>query len=196
MEIRYLPVDWKTYHKLAQNLAATIHAHSPKVNEIVAISRGGLTLGHLFSDLLQIPIWTIAIQSYTDIQEQGEVKIIGKLNTSIKNKHVLLVDDVSDTGKTLKRALSYLKRLRPSGITTATMFHKPQSVYKPDYFARTTSDWILFPYEPTEMITLLSDRLTKEKKSKAEIQKFLNSLGYTDDQITYVRRHFIENNHE
>lgn len=192
MAVRYLPISWKTYHTTAQKLAATILDHDGSSEEIVAISRGGLTLGHLLSDFLRIPISTITIQSYTDIQTAGIVTLTAKLQNSIKKKRILLVDDVSDSGKTLKRAVSYLRRAGAARVTTVTMFYKPHSVLRPDYFAKQTTRWILFPYEPTEMILLLSKQLAESGKSKADIQKFLNNLSYTDDQIAFVRKHYLK----
>ena len=191
MPIQYLPISWNEYHTTAQKLAATILDHSKPLDKIVAISRGGLTLGHLLSDFLRIPISTITIQSYTDIQAHGEIHITEKLQSPIRQKRILLVDDVSDSGKTLKRAIEYLKHFGPTSITTVTMFHKPHSSYRPDYFARQTTKWILFPYEPTEMMLLISKKLIDEGKSKIYIQNFLEKLNFTDDQITFVRRHHL-----
>jgi hypoxanthine phosphoribosyltransferase len=194
MAVRYLPIDWKEYHALARNLAASLLSQTPPFDLIVAISRGGLTLGHLLSDFLRIPIATITIQSYTDIQTHGEVTITEKLRTPIRGKRVILVDDVADSGKTMKRAMSYLKKLRPADITTATMFYKPHSDYRPDIYTKQTSAWILFPYELTEMIFLITRNMEKEGKSKTEIQTALESLGYTPEEITFVRKHFLVNN--
>lgn len=194
MATHYLPVSWSQYHSYAQKLAATVLANNHHVDEIVAISRGGLTFGHLLSDFLRIPISTITIQSYTDIKTQGKLEITTKLQKPIKDKHVLLADDVSDTGKTLKRAISYLKTFKPKDITTITMFYKPHSIYRPDYFAKQTSSWILFPYEPTEMILLISKQLIEEGKTKAEAQKFLENLDFTDEQIAFVRKHYLSTN--
>ena len=191
MAIHYLPISWKTYHEDAQKLAATILDHSSSIDQIVAISRGGLTLGHLLSDFLRIPISTITIQSYSDIQTSGEVSLTARLQHSIKRKHILLVDDVSDSGKTLKRAVKYLNRAGAAKVTTVTMFYKPRSIYRPDYFAKRTTRWILFPYEPTEMITLITKQLENEGSSKASIQNFLENLSYTDEQISFVRRHYL-----
>lgn len=187
--IKYLPVSWIEYHTLAQKLAATILSDKKPYDEIVAIARGGLTLGHLLSDFLRIPISTITIQSYTDIQTQGNVTITKKIQGSIAGKRVLLVDDVADSGKTIQRAVSYLRHLNPKQVTTVTMFYKPRSVVRPDYFARQTTRWILFPYEPTEMILLITKQLAEEGKSKSEIQRFLESLGYTADQIAFARKY-------
>lgn len=190
MAIDYLPVSWGDYHQLAQQLADQLLSDGKKIDEIVAISRGGLTLGHLFTDLLRVPISTFTIQSYTDIKTQGEVKITKPLTTPIYDKHVLLVDDVSDSGKTLVRALEYLKAQQPKMVTTLTLFYKPHSVYKPDYVAKNTSAWILFPYEPIEMITNIIGSMTKEGKTKEQIDSVLHSLNYVDEQIAFVRKHY------
>ena len=132
MAIEYLSISWSEYHSFSQKLAAAILDNHKPVDEIVAISRGGLTFGHLLTDLLRIPISTITIQSYTDIQKQGELMITQKLPKSVRNKHILLVDDVADSGKTFIRAMKYLKRFGPKSITTVAMFLKPHSVFRPD----------------------------------------------------------------
>ena len=190
MATEFLPVNWNLYHTLAQNLAATILTQKESPDEIVAISRGGLTLGHLLTDFLHIPISTIAIQSYVDIQSQGELTITIPLQKSIKGKRVILVDDVADSGKTLLRAVEHLKESDPLKITTVTMFYKPRSSFKPDYFAQETTKWILFPYEPTEMIQLLTTQMEKEGKSQEEVNVFLKQLEYSDDQIAFVRKYY------
>ncbi len=191
MDIHYLPITWDTYHDLSRKLAASILSHTPHIDRIVAISRGGLTLGHILSDFLRIPIATFTIQSYTDIQNQGEIKIVEPLKTRIRGKSVLIVDDVADSGKTLKRAISYIKRFGPAETTTVTMFYKPHSVYRPDYYAEETTKWILFPYEPTEMILAITAKMEEDGLSKREIQEFLNTLGYTVDQIRFVRKYHL-----
>lgn len=191
MQIKYLPVTWYDYHALSQKIAAAILRHDKPFDVIVAIGRGGLTLGHLLSDFLRIPICSITIQSYTDIQKQGEVHITEGLSSSIENKRVLLVDDIADTGTTLTRATAYLTEFKPKHITTATLFYKPHSTLRPDYFAKRTKQWILQPFEITEWIYTFTKKMTKEGKSKRDIQLFLESLGYTPEQITFVRRHHL-----
>lgn len=192
MKTQYLSVSWQQYHILTRKMAAAMLDHEKNpFDEIVAIARGGLTLGHLFSDYLQIPISSITIQSYTDIEKQGEVNITAGLSKIIKGKKILLVDDIADTGKTLIRATEYLTEFNPSSITTATMFYKPHCTVVPDYFAQQTDKWILLPFEVTEWIYTFTTKMTKEGKSKREIQTFLESLGYTKHQILFVRRHHL-----
>jgi uncharacterized protein len=192
MLIDYLPVSWEEYHTLAQKLATKLLSHGIRVDEIIAISRGGLTLGHLLTDFLRVPISTFTIQSYSNLSTQGQVKITKPLTTPIHDKHILLVDDVSDTGKTLVRALEYLKAQQPKMVTTVTLFYRPRSVYKPDYVAKTltTSDWIIFPYEVTETLITIFNTMRKEKRSDAQIKQLLKTLHFTKEQIAFAEKFY------
>ena len=191
MAIEYLPVSWQTYHAHAQALAEEILNDGP-IDEIVAISRGGLSLGHILSDLLQIPISTFTIQSYEDIQQQGEVKITAGLQTTIEGKRIVIVDDVADTGKTLVRAIEHIKDFKPTRTITATMFYKPHSVYKPDFFVEETSKWILFPTEVVETISSMFTRMRKDGSTDAQIESLLHSLGYSPAQIAFVKKFHLK----
>ena len=190
MADQYLAVTWNEFHSLSLLLAQKILKSNKPIDEIVAIARGGLSLGLILTDFLQKPISTITIQSYTDIQEQGEVKITKPLSMPLDGKHVLLVDDVADRGMTLVRAIEYLKMYTPKKIVTLTMYYKPHSIYKPDYFAKTTSAWILFPYEPTETAKNIINKMKREGKSEKEIHAFLKKLEYTNEAISFVKKFY------
>lgn len=190
MAIDYLLPTWDEYHSLTRTLAAKILSDDIQIDEIVAISRGGLTLGHLLTDLLHVPISTFTIQSYTDIQKSGEVKITKPLTIPLDGKTVLLVDDVADRGTTMVRAIEYLKMFTPKKTHTLTLYYKPHSVYKPDYFAQTTSAWICFPYEPTEMVLSIYKNMKKEGKTEKEIDEFLIHLHFTGEQISFVKKYY------
>lgn len=191
MSTEYLPVSWSDFHTLTQKLATFIlDRQKPKPETIVAIGRGGMSVGLMLSDFLNLPICSITIQSYTDIKKQGELKVTEKLGKTIRNKHILLVDDNADSGKTFLRAIKYLKPYHPSSITTASVFYKPWSTYLPDYIAQHTEKWILFPHEVTEWIATFTKKMQKEGSSLSEIRNFLQSLGYTDDQIIFVQTHY------
>ncbi len=192
MAIEYLPVSWTEYHALAQQLAEKLLTAGKTVDEIVAISRGGLTLGHLLTDFLRVPISTFTVQSYTDLMRRGRVRITKPLSTPIYDKRILLVDDVSDSGKTLVRALKYLRTQQPKKVITMTMYYKPQSMYKPDFFAGTTPAWIIFPYEQTESIINIYKMLKKEHKSEAEIAETLKSLKFSPSLIAFTKKHYLQ----
>lgn len=190
MADQYLSVTWNEFHSLSLLLAEQILKNKKPVDEIVAIARGGLSLGLILTDFLQKPISTITIQSYSDIKKQGLVQITSKLGKSIRGKNILLVDDIADSGKTFRRAISYLRAFRPNSTTTASLFYKPHSTFMPDFFAKETDRWILLPHEVTEWVKTFTEKMQSEGKSKKSIQTFLTSFGYTDSQIAFVQQYY------
>lgn len=192
MADQYLAVTWNEFHSLSLLLAQQILESNKPIDEIVAIARGGLSLGLILTDFLQKPISTITIQSYTDIKKQGLVQITSKLGKPIRDKNILLVDDIADSGKTFARAISYLEEFRPKSITTAALFYKPHSTFKPDFFAKETDLWILLPHEVTEWITTFTKNMTKEGTSPKKIGTFLKKLGYNDSQIGFAQKYYLE----
>jgi uncharacterized protein len=189
--MEYLFVTWHDYQVLAQKLAACIFSHSPIHDEIVSISRGGLTFGHIMSDLLHLPVYSFTIQSYADIQKQGEMTITQELGKPINGKRILLIDDVSDTGHTFIRAKKYLEDLKPASITTLSMYIKPKTIFRPDFFTEQTNKWIIFPYEVAETIKYFIQKMESDGQTKAQIQDFLVSLGFKINQIAFVRKHHM-----
>jgi len=79
----------------------------------------------------------IRLKSYEDDQSTGEVKVVGgdKL-ARLKGKHVLVVEDIVDTGKTMVKLLEILRQVEPASVKVASLALKrtPKSIgYVPDY---------------------------------------------------------------
>ncbi len=129
---------------------------------IIAIWRGGTPVGVALQETLSycgIDADHIAIRtsSYTGVDERSTVAIHG-LNYIIKkichDDRVLIVDDVFDTGNTIKAVFDEI-RLRardntPEDIRVAVPWFKPgrnETDMTPDYFLRETEEWLVFPHE-------------------------------------------------
>jgi len=68
---------------------------------------------------------------------------------------VLVIDDVTDTGKTLEVAITYLKGCNPKEIRTAVLRYKISSTFCPDYYASREHEWrwIIYPWAVHEDLT-------------------------------------------
>jgi hypoxanthine phosphoribosyltransferase len=70
----------------------------------------------------------MAISSYgSGTQSSGVVRILKDLNTDIGNRHVLVVEDIIDTGLTLSYLISNLMSRNPASLEIMTMFRKPEA---------------------------------------------------------------------
>lgn len=71
----------------------------------------------------------MAISSYgSGTQSSGVVRILKDLNTNIADRHVLVVEDIIDTGLTLSYLISNLRSREPASLEIMTMFRKPEAV--------------------------------------------------------------------
>jgi hypoxanthine phosphoribosyltransferase len=67
------------------------------------------------------------VKSYVSKRKQGDVEITKDLETSIKGKHVYIVDDIFDTGNTINAVIDYLKVKEPSMISVVTLLKRKTS---------------------------------------------------------------------
>src|SRR6059036_1292077 len=67
----------------------------------------------------------IGVSSYGVGTEPGELVITKELRLDVRGRHVLLVDDILDTGKTLYRVLGKMRALKPRRIRTCVLLNKP-----------------------------------------------------------------------
>lgn len=119
-------IQWFQYKKDLHELAEKLSTH--KFSGIYGIPRGGLVIAVNLSHILKLPLLASPRP-----HKRGE-------------KPLLIVDDVSDTGKTLRILASRLKERRID-FQVATLYRKDGTIYEPNYFTRTINQWIQFSWE-------------------------------------------------
>lgn len=182
---KFLSLDWQRYTHEAYELSQKIATQQKELHLIIAIARGGLTLSHIISDTLQLPIAAFTIESYKDLKQGSLPHITHGLTTSLAHKKILLVDEISDTGKTFVRGIAYLEELgaHRADITTCALYIKPHTHYKPDFFIGETTAWVIYPTEVRETISTLSLLWKKDGIDSEAIKKRLTTLGFSALQI-------------
>ena len=65
------------------------------------------------------------VTSYSGTESTGEIRILKDLETPIKGRHILIVEDIIDTGKTLKTVCEILMTRGAAGIKIVTLLNKP-----------------------------------------------------------------------
>jgi xanthine phosphoribosyltransferase len=115
---------------------------------LLAIARGGLTLGHF----LAVAMDTRRLFALNSIHYDGTRKLntlqISNIPDLSDAKRVLILDDIADSGETLVAVLNRLRELYPDvTFKIATLFYKPGSLVQPDYTVREASSWIDFFWE-------------------------------------------------
>lgn len=78
----------------------------------------------------------IRFKSYDGMASSGSVKQLMGLTESIEGRHVIVVEDIVDTGHTIAQLLQELERQHPAEVKVATLLFKPESLQcsvHPDY---------------------------------------------------------------
>jgi len=174
LKLRFETVDAQKAIELSLRLAQLVKESGYKPDTIVCINRGGMIVSRLLSDFLDIKdIRTIRVEHYSIVEKQERARIVEPLSNKLNGEKILLVDDVTDTGESLKVARDYLLNNGASEVRIATLHYKPWSSIKPEYFVEQTNKWIIYFWEMTETAKYLTQKLEKENVPKEEIKNLL-----------------------
>ncbi len=188
-DLTFETVEWDHVYSLLLEIADLIKESEFKGDVIVGISRGGLLPARILSDLLDNPhLANIKVEFYVDIDQTKELPVITQpVSVSVKDKRVLIVDDITDSGQSFRLVWETLAQ-EAAEVKTVTLYHKPWSCFTPDIYARETEAWVIFPWEFRETTKKLGKRLLEEGKSMIEVEATLVDIGL---KATLVRR-FIQ----
>ena len=180
-DLNLLHTSWEDVERLSEELAQKIIESGYEPEIIVAISRGGFDPARILCDQLGVRrLASVQVEFYSGVQDTVEKpRIVYPLNADVRGKSVLVVDDVSDTGVSLKAAKEHILEKSPGDLKVATLHIKPWTSFKPDYHASETEAWIVYPWEPVESIRSIAEKLEKNGYSEREIKEKLLKLGFS-----------------
>ena len=138
---------FKLYIK-EKNVLSEIHRIAEMINNdfkdkelvIICILKGSFMF---FSDLLKkinvkCTIDFLRLSSYEKTTSTGKIKNLMNSEIDIRNKNVLIVEDIVDTGHTINYLVNHFKLLKPSNLNIVTLFFKKEAFLynkSPDYVA-------------------------------------------------------------
>ncbi len=185
---------WESIYSLLLDLAKRIRISNFTPETIVGISRGGWVPGRVLSDLLSIhDIASVKAEFYLGVNEtKSEPVITQPVSADVRNKRVLVVDDVADTGKSLRLVETHLLKHGVKELKIATLYYKPWSVTLPDYYEKITHDWIIFPWERKEALKKVIQKFMKQDQSIAAIKETLIRSGYSAELVERFRTELDE----
>lgn len=158
-------LTWQGFGDACRQIAEQIADSGWMPDLIVAIARGGMLPAGAISYALGVKAnGAINVEFYTGVgKTMLEPEILEPYMdiSSLEGKRVLIVDDVADSGKTLKLIMDLIseKGLSMGGDSakvdarSATIYLKPTSVIKPDYVFKQTDKWINFPWSVLPPVT-------------------------------------------
>ena len=158
MVIQVLDKKFQPYIK-AQQIKEQIDNLAKQLNEdyagkkplFIAILNGSFMFASdLFKELtIDAEICFIKLASYKGTKSTGQVITAIGLDTDIVERHIVILEDIIDTGKTMNEFLPQLHNQHPASLKIAALLHKPEATTYPitiDYLGFSVPNKFLLGY--------------------------------------------------
>jgi hypoxanthine phosphoribosyltransferase len=178
---------WNQIYAMLCSQAEKIRRSGFKPDIIVGVTRGGWVPARVLSDLLEIHVLvTVRVEFYLGVAEtRNEPVMTQGVSAVVAGKKVLVVDDVADTGKSLRLVREHIRQQGAAELRIATVYRKPFSIIAPDYYEKETRRWVVFPWETKETLRKIVEKnavnaeaakLVKAGLPKQLVEEFLKEV--------------------
>ena len=148
-------MDWPRYGLAARQLAQMVADDGYQPDIILAIARGGLFVAGSLGYALSVKnLYVMNVEYYTGVDERLDVPVALPPyldNVDLRDSHVLIADDVADTGATLAYVHDFCQGA-VADVRSAVLYEKSPSIIKCEYVWKRTDQWINFPWSTEEPI--------------------------------------------
>lgn len=152
-KVRY---SYDQIHEMVKEMADNINKNC-KIDLIISIATGGWIPARILRTFLPntadlpLPLFSIGIVNY-DSKDRllSETLIVQQLpeKLDLRDKNVLILDEVADSGGTFVKAVEYVKSLQPKNLFTGVLHLKEQSSFEPDFVGKFAgNNWIVYPWD-------------------------------------------------
>jgi hypoxanthine phosphoribosyltransferase len=118
--------------------------YNPQV--VVGIARAGVIPAAVVASILRVDFYSLKISRKDGDEVRERPAILSAAPRQAQGKRVLIVDEITTSGDTLRLALAAVRDVHPAEVRTATSFAKTTG-YKPDYSALTMNAQVIFPWD-------------------------------------------------
>ena len=146
-------MSWEYFYDLSKIVAKKIIQSNDLPDVIVGLARGGWVFARILCDFLGVKdLLSLKVEHWgITAAPDGEAKLKYPIRVNLSNRKTLVVDDITDTGESMLKAVEYVRTLKPLEVRSATLMHIKGSKFIPDYFAKEISwRWVIFPWNFTE----------------------------------------------
>lgn len=177
----------------ADRLARMVRSSGYQPDTVIAVARGGFMPARFVCDFLGVSrLMSVKVQHYAaGAHAAAQARVTVPLGGPIEGEHVLVVDDVNDSGKTLQALHPYLDDLCPASVRTAVLHDKRVTACPADFVAETIEQWrwILYPWAVVEDVGQFLRDMRPAPATREEAVSRLNAehgLALDDTELDRV----------
>jgi hypoxanthine phosphoribosyltransferase len=159
--------NWEYIYGLCRNVSNAVKRADFEPDVVVALARGGWFAGRCICDFLGLDdLTSLKMEHYVGAADKAdEAQIRYPMpEGSVKGKDVLVIDDIADTGGSIRRADEYVTDRDAATIRTATLQLLNTSSFEPDFVGERleTWTWVVYPWNFIEdMIDIIAGAMER-----------------------------------
>ena len=167
-EFKCTITNWDYIYDLCREVSDDVKTAEFEPDVVVALARGGWFAGRVICDFLGLDdLTSLKMEHYVGTaQKSGEPTVRYPMpEGSVEGKDVLIMDDIADTGGSIRRAHEYVTQRDPGEVRTATLQLLGTSEFRPDFVGERLEEWawVVYPWNFIEdMIDLLAGVMAKD----------------------------------
>lgn len=141
-----MPMSWELFGELTRVLALRV-AREFEPDLVIGIAKAGVIPAAVVASILRVDFFCMKIsrrEGDTLVRQQPEV--LSEAPRQAAGRRVLIVDEITTSGDTLRLALAAVRDRGPAEVKTATSFARPNG-YQPDFYALQTGALVVFPWD-------------------------------------------------
>jgi hypoxanthine phosphoribosyltransferase/FMN phosphatase YigB (HAD superfamily) len=188
---------WSEVDKMVKEISIQMKEKSYSPDVIIAVSRDGLIPARILHNYMPKTNFEILhIRRYKPGKKAiSNPKIYFKPKNPIKNKKILIVDDMTDEGTTIKMIKNFIAKYDPSQIKTVVLYSKNKNKNIADFISKNNhlNKFAIFPWNKFEMMKDFVERNLKEATDK-KIHTTLKKIGFRQDDIRFYLRYLKSKN--
>jgi hypoxanthine phosphoribosyltransferase len=140
------PISWEDFHGLCKGLVSAVAPFCPEI--ILAVGRGGFYPGTLIAHMLRAEIYPVRLsRRVNDVVRYERPQWLVRPPDAVRDRRVLVVDEISSTGETIALVRSEAERLGAAEIRSAVLYAHTWGTATPDYIGLITDALILNPWD-------------------------------------------------
>ncbi|ELZ91870.1 phosphoribosyltransferase-like protein [Haloferax mucosum ATCC BAA-1512] len=186
-EFKCTITNWEYIYGLCRDVSDDVKQSEFEPDVIVALARGGWFAGRCICDFLGLDdLTSLKMEHYVGTaQKSNEPEVRYPMpEGSVEGKDVLIIDDIADTGGSIKRAHEYVTDRNAGEVRTATLQLLQTSEFEPDYVGERLEAWawVVYPWNFIEdMIDLTSGVMAKAGDDTFELEDIRHYLAEFHD---------------
>lgn len=127
-DVKYVLINEEELQKRIKELALQLSQNYENKNPVmICLLKGSISFFAHLCEQMYIPLEYdfLRASSYHGATTTGEVKLLHVPTVSLENRHVVIVEDIVDTGITLSAITKVIENMNPASVTIATLLDKP-----------------------------------------------------------------------